>query len=180
MSIPSREDRDLYTSDEVDHIVARKIAAQQILELQNGQIALNQKLLESMTLFDAKLSKIYDRINSAPEDVQACKNDLKQEIKSDHPSRTELLLLEGKLLTKMSESVSDIDDEVKKFKHMAQAFIIAGGVVFILAQYIVVDAMNGIKTSIADIKTYTMAETKAAHDRHMVLESKLNTVVPSK
>lgn len=177
-ALPPREDRTMYSSDDVDHIVARKIAAQQILELQNGQMAINQKLLELMAHFDNKLSKIYDRINQSPEEVQACKNELKTEIKTDHPSRTEMIILEGKLFTKLNESVNLVDAEVKKFKHMAQAFIVAGGLIFILGQYIVVDAMNGLRSSITDIKTYTVAEAKAAHDRHIMLEGRVNATHP--
>ena len=177
-ALPPRDDRNMYSSDDVDHIVARKIAAQQILELQNGQLAINQKLLEIMAHFDNKLSKIYDRVNESPEDVQACKTELKNEIKTDHPSRTELVVLEGKLLTKLNESINLVDGEVKKFKHMAQAFIVAGGVVFILGQYIVVEAMNGLRVSIADIKSYTVSEAKAANDRHIMLEGRVNATHP--
>ena len=168
----------MYSSDDVDHIVARKIAAQQILELQNGQLAINQKLLEIMAHFDNKLSKIYDRVNESPEDVQACKTELKNEIKTDHPSRTEMIILEGKLFTKLTESINLVDSEVKRFKHMAQAFIVAGGLIFILGQYIVADAMNGIRASITDIKTYTVAEAKAANDRHIMLEGRVNATHP--
>lgn len=177
-ALPPRDDRTMYSSDDVDHIVARKIAAQQILELQNGQLAINQKLLEIMAHFDNKLSKIYDRINDTPEDVQACKTELKNEIKTDHPSRSEMIILEGKLLTKLNDSVNLVDGEVKKFKHMAQAFIVAGGVVFILGQYIVVEAMNGLRASITDIKSYTVAEAKAANDRHIILEGRVNATYP--
>lgn len=87
MSLPGRVEKENYTASEVEHIVARRIAEQQLIQLQNGQIALEKKLVEVVSSFTSKLDSVMHLIEKQPERMDKCRDELRAEIDKDFPSK---------------------------------------------------------------------------------------------
>ncbi len=169
MAIPNREDKSMYTSDEVDHIVARRVAAQQILELQNGHAELNRKLLELMNTIDTKLEKVYERVNGQPEQMNSCKTALKDEIKGDHPTYADMIELEKEI----KKEVVAVDSEVKKFKHIVLGFSFAISIIIFMGNYIINETLYNLKNGISELKAEAKSESSKQYERHIEIERKL-------
>lgn len=137
-ALPDQDKKTAYTEDDVQHIVAREMAKQQLIQLQNGQLETNKRLVEIVSEFKAELKGIRAMLDKTPEEVNQCKVELKNEIKEAHPDHSDLKVVEGQL---------------DKFKHIGYGLTIGAGVIFILAQYIVVDTLNGLKKSIDGVNS---------------------------
>ena len=63
--LPDRDDHATYTESEVQHIVARKLAAIQLQQLQDGQLALQKELRGEIAEIKASVKELVDAWNSA-------------------------------------------------------------------------------------------------------------------
>ena len=100
-ALPDHEKKAAYSEDDVQHIVAREMAKQQLVQLQNGQLETNKRLVEIVSEFRAELKGIKAMLDKTPESVDSCKADLKKEIREDHPDRIEMLRLERDILARI-------------------------------------------------------------------------------
>ena len=100
-ALPDQEKKAAYSEDDVQHIVAREMAKQQLVQLQNGQLEINKRLVEIVSEFRAELKGIKAMLDKTPESVDSCKADLKKEIREDHPDRIEMLRLERDILARI-------------------------------------------------------------------------------
>lgn len=65
MSLPDYEDKDTYTKDDVEHVVARRLAAIQLQQLQNGQIELRKEIKAEIAEIKVSIKELVDAWNSA-------------------------------------------------------------------------------------------------------------------
>jgi hypothetical protein len=109
MSLPDRDVQHTYTEAEMQHVVARKMAEQQILQLQNGQLAIERKMVELVTGFNSKIESLIDMLQRQPEKMDKCRDDLKNEIKEEYPSKMDLMILENHMKTENEKTNKKID-----------------------------------------------------------------------
>ena len=109
MSLPGREPQQTYTEAEMQHVVARKLAEQQILQLQSGQLAIERRMVELVTGFNSKIESLIDMLQKQPEKMEKCRDDLKNEIKEEYPNKMDLLILENHMKTENEKTNKKID-----------------------------------------------------------------------
>lgn len=115
MSLPDQEmeeqlsDR-LYTATEVEHLLARKMAAKQLAQLESGQLDLHKRLVDVVASFNAKFENLTNMISAQPAHVESCKVELRREIERDFPNRLEALQMEQRIEVR----VAAVDDKVDK------------------------------------------------------------------
>jgi len=109
MSLPDRDVQHTYTEAEMQHVVARKMAEQQLLQLQNGQLAIERKMVELVTGFNSKIESLIDMLQRQPEKMDKCRDDLKSEIKEEYPSKMDLMILENHMKTENEKTNKKID-----------------------------------------------------------------------
>ena len=100
--LPDQDNRVSYSKDDVQHIVAREMAKQQIEYIQNGLLETNKKLVEVITAFNLELKNIRETLGGHPEMVDSCKASLREEVVTDHPTRIEVLTMERDLMNKIT------------------------------------------------------------------------------
>ena len=137
-ALPDQEKKAAYSEDDVQHIVAREMAKQQLVQLQNGQLETNKRLVEIVSEFKAELKGIKAMLDKTPEEVSLCKVELKKEIQEAHPDHGDL----GK-----------VESQIEKFRNIGYGLTIGAGVIFILAQYIISGTLNELKTGISEISS---------------------------
>lgn len=108
-ALPDHVAQDHYSASDVQHIVAREMAKQQLVQLQDGQLEINRKLVEIVSEFRAELKGIKAMLDKTPESVDSCKADLKKEIREDHPDRIEMLRLERDILARIDALDSKVE-----------------------------------------------------------------------
>lgn len=108
MAIPDQDlTKESYTADEVQHLLARKIAQHQITELQHNVGRLTDDVKSVFSKFEVTLesmSKTMERQHSEQyKHMDTCRDDLRSEIERDFATKTEFKVLEtnvGNLATK--------------------------------------------------------------------------------
>lgn len=108
-SLPERGEKENYTASEVDHIVARRMAEQQIIQLQNGQLATNQRLVDMGSQLSAKLDGIFAALEKQPEKLEKHKVSIMLEVEKDFPSKIELMRMEGHIKTQFDAVNKKVD-----------------------------------------------------------------------
>lgn len=64
-ALPDHEDKKLYTEDEVQHIVARRMVAKQLESLEAGQIALRKEVLSEIADIKASIKELMEAWTTA-------------------------------------------------------------------------------------------------------------------
>jgi len=162
--LPDQEIKTTYSQDDVQHIVAREMAKQQLSQLQNGQLEINKRLVEIVSEFKSELKGIKEMLDKTPKDVDACKLELKNEIKAAHPDHFDL---------------KEIEAQIHSYKNLGRGLIIGGGIIFILAQYIVANTLHDIRSSIQGVaQSYkaSSAEIDKVNRRMNDIETMIITV----
>ena len=109
--LPDQDRRINYSKDDVQHIVAREMAKQQIEHIQNGLLETNKKLVEIITAFNLELKNVRETLSGHPEKVDACKVSLREEVIVDHPTRIEVLTMERDLMNKINAVSVQVDKQ---------------------------------------------------------------------
>ena len=109
--LPDQDRRINYSKDDVQHIVAREMAKQQIEHIHNGLLETNKKLVDVITAFNLELKNIRETLNGHPEKVDACKASLREDVATDHPTRIEVLTMERDLMNKITAVSVQVDKQ---------------------------------------------------------------------
>ena len=97
MSIPGYEEKETYTRDEVEHIVARRVMAHRLDDLERT-IAQQAQIAEKLAgQFDEAVSKLEKLIVRRNDDIRTYRDELRREIHEEFATRTELQVLESKV-----------------------------------------------------------------------------------
>ena len=129
MSLPDYEPKKTYTEDEMMHVVSREMAKQQIIQLQNGQIDLSQKMVAQGVHVNEKLELIFNMLQKHPEKMDKCKVDLRDEIDKDFPSKLDLAQMESHLKTQISTLNTKVDMQWLKITIPVSVVVAASSIV---------------------------------------------------
>lgn len=116
MGLPDQEPRDTYTHDEVQHIVAREWAKQEILRLANGQMELQRTMIEVTGQNSAELKGLRELLTGFPslvsEQVNRCRKDLRAEIENEFPTKLESLRMEQRIEDKIGATDTTLGKQI--------------------------------------------------------------------
>lgn len=116
MGLPDHELKDTYTHDEVQHIVAREWAKQEILRLANGQMELQRTMIEVTGQNSAELKGLRELLTGFPslvsEQVSRCRKDLRAEIENEFPTKLESLRMEQRIEDKIGATDTTLGKQI--------------------------------------------------------------------
>ena len=145
MSLPDRELQSTYTESEMQHIVARKMAEQQIIQLQNGQLTIERRMVELVAGFNTKIESLIDMLQKQPEKMEKCKVDIREEIDKDFPSKLDLEKMESHLKTQISALNTKVDMQWLKITIPVSIVVAASSIVGWFITYgMIVSKMGGL------------------------------------
>jgi hypothetical protein len=113
----------------MQHIVARKMAEQQIIQLQNGQLAIERRMVEMMASFNSKIENLIELMQKQPDKMDKCKVDLREEIDKDFPSKIDLERMEAHLKTQISALNTKVDMQWLKITIPVSVVVAASSIV---------------------------------------------------
>ncbi len=138
-ALPDQLEKESYSASDVQHIVAREMAKQQLVQLQNGQLEINKRLVEIVSEFKAELKGIKAMLDRTPEEVDACTLALKKEIQEAHPDHGDL---------------DKVESQIEKFRNIGYGLGAGVSVILILASYIVDGTLKDLKSGINEINAH--------------------------
>lgn len=142
--IPERGEKEHYTSSEVEHIVARRMAEQQIIQLQNGQLETNKRIVEMVTGFNAKLELMFNSLEKHPEKMEKCRDEIFTEIDKDFPTKLHLATMENHLRVQIEAVNKKVDMQWLKITIPVSIVVAASSVVgWIITYGMIVSKMAG-------------------------------------
>lgn len=142
--LPDRDLQTSYTESEMQHIVARKMAEQQIIQLHNGQIELAKNIVSQGIHVNDKLELIFKMLQGQPEKMDKCKVDLRDEIDKDFPSKLDLERMESHLKTQISALNTKVDMQWLKITIPVSIVVAASSIVGWFITYgMIVSKMGG-------------------------------------
>lgn len=97
MNIPPEDQKDQYSYDEVQHLVARETMKNRMHDFERGLTKLGEQVKESNTELKIALKAIEKGMERAYEHTTECRNDLRTEIERDFVTKVEFVKEMGKL-----------------------------------------------------------------------------------
>jgi hypothetical protein len=134
MSLPAQDVKDSYTADEVQHLIAREWAKNEIITLKAGALEFQKQLIEIGGATNAELKHLRESIQEFPSMVSSqiahCRDDMRREIQKDFPDRLEAVAMEKRIEDKIGETdttlgkqISSLDKKVDNTKNELTADI---------------------------------------------------------
>lgn len=123
MPLPAQDMKESYTPDEVQHLIAREWAKNEILQLRNGHMELQRQMIEVTGATNAELKSLRETLiafpNTVASQIAQCRRDLREEIEQDFPSKLEAISMEKRIEDKIGDTdktlgkqISDLDKKV--------------------------------------------------------------------
>ena len=123
MALPAQDIKDGYTYDEVQHLIAREWAKNEIMSLKNGHLEMQRQLVEFMGTNQADSKALREMLANFPASVAAqidsCRKDMRREIEQDFPNKLEAMRMEQRIEEKIGETdktlgkqISELDKKV--------------------------------------------------------------------
>lgn len=100
----------LYTPDDVQHLIAREVAKQQMAEIKAGLLDTNKKLLEVVSTFNAEIKALRELMAAAPIKVDECRADMRREIERDFQTAISAERMEHRI----EDRIDAVDAKVDK------------------------------------------------------------------
>ena len=127
MAIPTQDVKDSYTIDEVQHLIAREWAKNEILSLKAGSIEFQKQLVEIGGATNAELKHLRETLQEFPtmvaSQISHCREDIRREMTKDFPDRLEALDMEKRIEDKISETdktlgvqINELDKKIDKIE----------------------------------------------------------------
>jgi len=114
--IPAQEVKDAYSYDEVQHLIAREWAKQEIITLRNGQLELQKQIVELTGGFTSEMRSMREMLAGLPglvaSQISECRKDMRQEIENDFPSKLETLRMEQRIEDKISGTDATLGKQI--------------------------------------------------------------------
>lgn len=118
MSLPSQEQKESYTPDEVQHLIAREWAKQEIISLKNRHLELQRQLIDVTGTFHADSKALREMLTSFPtavaDQISQCRKDLRHEIEQDFPSKLEAMRMEQRIEEKIGETDKTLGKQISE------------------------------------------------------------------
>ena len=97
MAIPGYEDKEAYTRDEVEHIVARRVMSHRLEDLERAIKEQAQTAARLGEHFDSAMERLEYLITNRNDECRSQREELRREIHEAYATRTELKTLESKV-----------------------------------------------------------------------------------
>lgn len=116
MPLPQQDIKESYTADEVQHLIAREWAKNEIVSLRGGHLDIQKQLVEITGTFNAELKNFREMMIGFPasiaHQITQCRKDLRHEIEQDFPSKVETLQMEQRIEKKIGETDSTLGKQI--------------------------------------------------------------------
>lgn len=123
MPLPAQDLKESYTADEVQHLIAREWAKNEIISLRNGHMELQRQMIEVTGATNAELKSLRETLiefpNSVANQIAQCRRELREEIEQDFPNKLEAIRMEQRIEDKIGDTdktlgkqISDLDKKV--------------------------------------------------------------------
>jgi phosphate uptake regulator len=116
MPIPTQDVKDSYTLDEVQHLIAREWAKNEILSLKAGSIEFQKQLVEIGGATNAELKHLRESLQEFPSlvanQISHCREDMRREMTKDFPDRIETKDMEKRIEDKISQTDSTLGKQI--------------------------------------------------------------------
>jgi hypothetical protein len=128
MPLPSQDVKDSYTLDEVQHLIAREWAKNEIISLKAGALEFQKQLVEIGGATNAELKHLRETLQEFPtmvaSQISHCRDEMRREIQKDFPDRLEAIAMEKRIEDKIGETdttlgkqISSLDKKVDNTKN---------------------------------------------------------------
>ena len=116
MSIPTQDVKDAYTLDEVQHLIAREWAKNEILSLKAGSIEFQKQLVEIGGATNAELKHLRETLQEFPtmvaSQISHCREDMRREMTKDFPDRLEARDMEKRIEDKVDHTDRALSEQI--------------------------------------------------------------------
>jgi hypothetical protein len=116
MSLPAQDIKDSYTADEVQHLIAREWAKNEILTLRAGAVEFQKQLVEIGGATNAELKHLRETLQEFPtmvaSQISHCRDEMRREIQKDFPDRIEAIAMEKRIEDKIGETDSTLGKQI--------------------------------------------------------------------
>lgn len=128
MSLPAQDIKESYTADEVQHLIAREWAKNEILTLKAGSIEFQKQLVEIGGATSAELKHLRETLQEFPtmvaNQIGQCRAEMRREIEQDFPNKLEAMRMEqriedkiGTTDTTLGKQISSLDKKVDNLEN---------------------------------------------------------------
>ena len=118
MPLPPQDFKESYTPDEVQHLIAREWAKNEIITLRQGHLELQKQLVEFMGTNQADSKALREMLAGFPASVAAqidnCRKDMRREIESDFPSKLEAMRMEQRIEEKIGATDKTLGKQISE------------------------------------------------------------------
>ena len=116
MPIPAQDIKDSYTADEVQHLIAREWAKNEILTLRAGAVEFQKQLVEIGGTTNAELKHLRETLQEFPtmvaSQISHCREDMRREMEKDFPNRIEAMGMEQRIEEKIGETDATLGKQI--------------------------------------------------------------------
>lgn len=116
MSLPPQEEKATYTADEVQHLIAREWARNEILTLKSAHMDLQKQMVDAVGSTNAELKSLRVTLVEFPalvaNQIAQCRRDLRSEIEQDFPTKLESVRMEQRIEDKIGETDSTLGRQI--------------------------------------------------------------------
>jgi uncharacterized FlaG/YvyC family protein len=116
MPIPAQDIKDSYTFDEVQHMVAREMARNDIDRLKAGALDFQRQLVEIGGATNAELKHLRESLQEFPllvaNQISHCREDMRREMEKDFPDRIEALAMEKRIEDKVDHTDRALSEQI--------------------------------------------------------------------
>lgn len=145
--LANQEQKESYSYDEVQHLIAREWAKNEIVSLRNGALESQRQLIEITGSFNNEMKNFREMLTNFPENIaeqiSRCRIEIRREIDKDFPNKIEAIHMEQRIENKIGDTdetlgkqISALDKkvdgiEVKVDKQWAKITVIVSTIVAI-------------------------------------------------
>ena len=116
MSLPAQDLKETYTADEVQHLIAREWAKNEIIALRAGAIEFQKQLVEIGSSTNSELKHLREVLQEFPtmvaNQIAHCRDDMRREMEKDFPSKIETMDMEKRIENKIDETDSTLGKQI--------------------------------------------------------------------
>jgi hypothetical protein len=116
MPLPAQDIKDSYTADEVQHLIAREWAKNEIISLKAGALEFQKQLVEIGGTTNGELKHLRETLQEFPtmvaNQISQCRAEMRREIEQDFPNKLEAMRMEQRIEDKIGETDSTLGKQI--------------------------------------------------------------------
>ena len=116
MTLPSQDPKETYTADEVQHLIAREWAKNEIITLKAGSIEFQKQLVEIGGATSSELKHLRETLQEFPtmvaNQISNCRAEMRREIEQDFPNKLEAMRMEQRIEDKIGTTDTTLGKQI--------------------------------------------------------------------